>query len=92
MIFKSTNELFYSNERSFILFFYLSSRSETDDESPYPCVLPASLAACMRVDSCFVPTLVSMVQVLVTMPMMMVKFSNHVQHLGKGKNKKIGKL
>lgn len=65
------------------------SGSETDEEAPYPCVLPASLAACIRVDSCFVPTLVPMVQVLVTMPMMMVKFSNHVQHLGKGVPRKL---
>ncbi|GAB1597682.1 vacuolar protein sorting-associated protein 13B-like [Argonauta hians] len=58
----------------------LSSTSSGVDEfdgNNYPCVLPASLAACMRVDSCFIPSLVPVVQVLVTMPTLLLKLSNH---------------
>ncbi|XP_014791410.2 intermembrane lipid transfer protein VPS13B [Octopus bimaculoides] len=60
-----------------------STSSGVDDfDGSYPCVLPASLAACMRVDSCFIPSLVPVVQVLVTMPTLLLKFSNHFNVLG----------
>ncbi|XP_048244061.1 vacuolar protein sorting-associated protein 13B-like isoform X2 [Haliotis rufescens] len=47
-------------------------------------VLPASLAACMSVDSCFVPSLIPIFQGCVSMATIQLHLINHLQYLGKG--------
>lgn len=48
-------------------------------------VLPATLAASLNVDSCFIPSLIPSVQVGLTVESAQFHLSNHVHCLGKGK-------
>ncbi|KAJ8322323.1 hypothetical protein KUTeg_000794 [Tegillarca granosa] len=46
-------------------------------------ILPASLAASMRVDSCYIPNLVPVLQIYVSSPVIELRLSNHLQCLNK---------
>lgn len=48
-------------------------------------VLPMSLAACIRVDSCFVPSLIPTLQISLSIGLIEVHLSNHLQQMGDGK-------
>ncbi|XP_041362052.1 vacuolar protein sorting-associated protein 13B-like [Gigantopelta aegis] len=66
-----------------------AEESEEDDEYNEKFVAPVSLAACMHVDSCFVPCLVPVVQASVSIATIQLNISNHLNYLGKGTPSKL---
>ena len=48
-------------------------------------ILPISLAAAMRVDSCHIPSLKPSIQWCISCPVIEARLQNHPQYLGQGK-------
>ncbi|XP_052096921.1 intermembrane lipid transfer protein VPS13B-like isoform X1 [Mytilus californianus] len=61
--------------------FIENSEQYKNDESTLA-ILPISLAAAMRVDSCYISTLVPVTQVCLSCPVIEVRLQNHPQHMG----------
>ncbi|GFR62926.1 vacuolar protein sorting-associated protein 13B [Elysia marginata] len=68
---------------SFINYTVWTSPGSAADGSRSPAVLPASLAACMCVNSALVPSLVPSLQLSVTMPGVELQAAHHLQYNGK---------
>ncbi|XP_063419366.1 intermembrane lipid transfer protein VPS13B-like [Mytilus trossulus] len=61
--------------------FIENSQQHKNDEATLA-ILPISLAAAMRVDSCYISTLVPVTQVCLSCPVIEVRLQNHPQHMG----------
>ncbi|CAC5371342.1 VPS13B [Mytilus coruscus] len=61
--------------------FIENSEQHKNDESTQA-ILPISLAAAMRVDSCYISTLVPVTQICLSCPVIEVRLQNHPQHMG----------
>ncbi len=48
---------------------------------------PLTLAASIRVDSCFMPSIIPMIQISVSATLLQMRLANHLQNLSTGKVK-----
>jgi hypothetical protein len=65
----------------------MSCDLEDEEQAPEePLVLPATLAASLRVDSAVVTDLIAGIQLNLSMDMVRLKLEHHLQHFGKGKH------
>ena len=49
-------------------------------------ILPISLAAAVRLDSCYISSIVPVTQACISCPVIEVRLQNHPEHLGRGIN------
>ncbi|XP_023930773.1 vacuolar protein sorting-associated protein 13B-like [Lingula anatina] len=72
-----------------VLIYHGDREERSQSESPDPVVSPMTLAASMRVDSCILPALVPAVRFQCTASVLVMRMSNHFQHLGKATPSKL---